>query len=447
MTNPLNSELHLPCGAVLKNRLAKAAMTEGLADVQDNATEAHENLYRTWANGGSGLLLTGNVMIDRRYLERPGNVVLEDKQGFEQLKRWASAGTENGTHLWMQISHPGRQCSKIVSMHPVSASDVQLQLAGNFAKPRALIEEEIQQAIAGYVRTATIAKEAGFTGVQVHAAHGYLISQFLSPVTNHRTDGWGGSLENRARFLLAVVRGVRNAVGPEFPVSVKLNSADFQKGGFTLEESAQVAEWLGEEKVDLLELSGGTYEQMRLFGHDDPESQEAKAKETIVKGSNVRESTRQREAYFLKYAKAIQQAAKIPLMVTGGFRSRETMTEALAAGELDMIGLGRPLCADPDIPQQLLDNKISQVPSYESKLMLGNGWLGPSSKIPLIKIINVQGEMGWFYRQIIQHSLLKAPVKHWGVLRSFATHLTREYKIAIQRKGEQKKREQRRITT
>jgi len=344
MTISLQSELILPCGATLLNRLGKSAMTEGLADVNDHATEGHVNLYRAWSNGGTGLHITGNVMVDHRYLERPGNVVVEDKSGFEQLQQWARAGTEGGNHLWAQISHPGRQYARISTTRPLSPSDVQLKMLGSFAKPKPMNSEDIEDAINRYVNTASIMQEAGFTGVQFHGAHGYLISQFLSPVTNQRSDEWGGSLENRARFLLTIVRKGREMLGADYPISVKLNSADFQKGGFTLEESAQVAKWLSEEKIDLLEISGGTYEQIKLLGHTGDEADI----ENPEVDKNVRESTRQREAYFLTYAKTIQDAIDIPLMVTGGFRSRETMREAVMSGELDIVGLARPLCVDPE---------------------------------------------------------------------------------------------------
>ena len=433
----LHSKLHLPCGAIIKNRLAKTAMTEGLSDIEDNATEGHVNLYRTWAKGGSGLLITGNVMVDRRYLERPGNVVIEDRRGFSQLQNWAKAGTEDKTHLWMQISHPGRQCSRIVSTQPLSPSDVQLHLMGNFAKPRAMREEEIEQVIAGYARTALIAKESGFTGVQIHAAHGYLISQFLSPVTNKRIDQWGGSLENRARFLLRTIRLVRTAVGADFPVAVKLNSADFQKGGFNLNDCAQVAKWLVQEGIDLLEISGGTYEQIRLLGH--------RGKRAQAEDPNVGVSTDQREAYFLSYAKIIQASLensvqKVPLMVTGGFRSRLTMVDALKDGELDMIGLGRPLCVDTKTSSLLISGQISCASAYEVDLKLGKGWLGPESIIPLLRIINVQGEMAWFSQQILQLSRLQSPRKEKKFFKLCLEYLLREYRIAIRRKIFQKQK-------
>jgi 2,4-dienoyl-CoA reductase-like NADH-dependent reductase (Old Yellow Enzyme family) len=268
----LNQPFTLPCGVVVPNRLCKAAMTEGVANSKLQATQRHATLYKRWAEGGAGILITGNVLIDRNILERPGNVSIDpapefgEPEGMDALRAWAKAGTSNGNHLWMQISHAGRQSPRYVTTQPVGPSAVQLELLGNYAPPRALREDEILDLIQRFARVARIAKDAGFTGVQVHGAHGYLLSSFLSPVTNQRSDQWGGSLENRARFLLEAVRAVRKSVGPNFPVAVKLNSDDFRKGGFSNEECLQVVKWLNEEKIDLLEISGGTYEQPRLLG-------------------------------------------------------------------------------------------------------------------------------------------------------------------------------------
>ncbi|MEO1367152.1 MAG: NADH:flavin oxidoreductase, partial [Acidobacteriota bacterium] len=240
-TSPLAAPLELPCGVVLPNRLSKSAMTEGLADVSGAPNERHGVLYRRWSEGGAGLLITGNIMVDWRYLERPGNVVVEDGAHAEALSRWARQGTVGGNHLWVQINHPGRQCTRLSNGRPVAPSAVQLKLGGFFARPRPLDDAEIVSIIDRYARTAAEVQATGFTGVQVHAAHGYLASQFLSPRTNRRTDRWGGSLENRARFLLEAVRAVRAAVGEDYPVGVKLNSADVQRGGFDLEDAAAVA--------------------------------------------------------------------------------------------------------------------------------------------------------------------------------------------------------------
>jgi 2,4-dienoyl-CoA reductase-like NADH-dependent reductase (Old Yellow Enzyme family) len=422
----LAAPLDLPCGAVLPNRIAKAAMTEGLADEEDRATERHVRLYRRWSEGGAGLLLTGNVMVDRRYLERPGNVVVDGNGGLDRLRDWAAAGTAGGNHLWMQISHPGRQCTRASSRRPLSPSDVQLELAGLFARPRPMTEADITDAIARYARVAAVARETGFTGVQVHGAHGYLISQFLSPVTNRRTDAWGGSLENRARFLLEVVAATRAAVGPDFPVAVKLNSADFQKGGFTLEECTEVAHWLAQAGVDLLEISGGTYEQPRMFEHDGMEESADRPQ---------RESTRRREAYFLEYASAIQARARLPLMVTGGFRSRAAMVEALAAGETDVIGIARPLCVMPDLPRRLIEGEIEAAESYERRLRFGPGrLLGPTSPLKLFKLFNVQGEVAWFYRQILKLADGAEPDEGLSLRRALFAHYATELGVARRRK-------------
>lgn len=399
----LKQPFTLPCGVVVPNRLCKAAMTEGVANSKLQATQRHATLYKRWAEGGAGILITGNVLIDRNILERPGNVSIDpapehgEPDGMDALRTWAKAGTSNGNHLWMQISHAGRQSPRYVTNQPVGPSAVQLELLGNYAPPRALREDEILDLIQRFARVARIAKEAGFTGVQVHGAHGYLLSSFLSPVTNQRTDQWGGSLENRARFLLQAVRAVRQAVGPAFPVAVKLNSDDFRKGGFSNEECLQVVKWLNDEKIDLLEISGGTYEQPRLLGHT------GAADSVKDEQPAQRESTKKREAYFLNYARAIREVATMPLMVTGGFRSREAMEEALSDGVCDVIGLGRPLCTHPDTPKQLMNGKIDRAASFENMLKLADkGIFSPASPVLPLKLINVLGAQAWYYQQIFR---------------------------------------------
>ena len=426
MLRPMDSlqqPLTLPCGAVLENRIAKGAMTEGLADANDNATERHETLYGRWSDGGAAMLLTGNVMVDRRYLERPGNVVIDGNGGEEALRRWASAGTRAGNHLWMQISHPGRQCTRMSSGHPVSPSSEKLQgMMGLAAPPRALEAWEIEEIIGRFAHVAKTAKETGFTGVQIHGAHGYLASQFLSPRSNKRTDEWGGSLENRARFLQEIYKAVREAVGAEFPVAVKLNSADFQKRGFSKEESAQVAAWLAELGLDLIEISGGTYEQMAMFS-DKGESDEKKA-----------ESTRRREAYFLEYARDMRAAIKdMPLMITGGFRTPELMREVVASGEVDVVGIGRPFCVEPDLPRTILEGSNEALPTPENRLRLGPGLLGRTSGIHSVRTLNGQAEVAWFYRQIIELSEGREPIQSLGAWSAMLGHFAREANIVRRR--------------
>lgn len=389
------SPLTLPCGVTLKNRLSKAAMTEGLADERNRATARHVTLYRRWAEGGAGMLLTGNVQVDRRYLERGGNIVIDGPQQpaeLSALQAMAEAGTTDNTELWMQISHAGRQTPALIASEPVGPSDVGLALpGGRFGKPRALSDIEIRDVIDRFAFAAGVAKQTGFTGVQVHGAHGYLLSEFLSPRVNLREDRWGGSLENRARLLLDCVRAVRAEVGADFAVAVKLNSADFQKGGFSFDDCLRVIELLNGEGLDLLEISGGNYEQPKLLGIGglEPAFEE-----------KVQESTRAREAYFFDYAVAASKVAKMPLMVTGGFRSTAGMNEALAGGDVDMIGLGRPLCTDPDFPAKILAGELEVGPDVEKDLAIGPGFLGPNSRIAAIKAVNAFARIGWYYEQI-----------------------------------------------
>lgn len=395
MPADLSQPLKLPCGATLSNRLAKAAMTEGLADVFNRATERHVRLYRRWSEGGAGLLLTGNVQVDRTHLERPGNVVIDNNGGFDELRAYAKAGTSNGNHLWMQINQPGRQTPIDVNPHPFAPSAVPLHLpGGHFGEPVPMTEAQILDVIRRFAHVATVARETGFTGVQIHAAHGYLMSQFLSPLSNTRTDAWGGSLENRARVLLEIIRATRKAVGADFPVSVKLNSADFQKGGFTEEESMQVVRWLNDASVDLLEISGGNYEQMNMIGR--AEDQDAPA------ASKKAESTRRREAYFLEYAAKLRPLVTVPLMITGGFRSRTLMAAALAAGELDLVGIARPLCADPELCKGLLDGSVEDAPAPERVLTLDRAALGMEVDDATFRIIEANAMVSWYYIQLLR---------------------------------------------
>ena len=390
----LANTLTLPCGAVTPNRIAKAAMTEGLATPAGLPTPELERLYGLWSDGGAGMLLSGNIQVDRDHLERPGNVIIDSPPSPEMqsaLARWAAAATRNGNHFWAQISHAGRQTQKNINPHPKAPSAVKLGLpGGQFGQPVALTIDEIEDIVRRFGVCAAAVKKAGFTGVQVHAAHGYLLSQFLSPRSNQRTDSYGGSLENRARALLDCVAAVRKAVGTGFPVAVKLNSADFQKGGFAFSESLQLAEWLQAAGVDLIEISGGTYEQPKLLGIAGIEDEEPQA---------VAQSTQLREAYFVDFALAMQAKVTIPLMVTGGFRQRAAMEQALASGSADLIGLGRPMCVLTDAPNQLLAG-LTELPRYENNLSLFPRWLSFLGNLKALRAIAGFATQYWYYSQI-----------------------------------------------
>ena len=361
MSNIINESFVLPCGQVIKNRICKAAMTERIAKGNNLAHQGHVNLYERWADGDIGILLTGNVQVDHRNLEGPANVVIDSnnyKEQLDDLKAWSAAGTKNNTQLWMQISHAGRQTPGEINSSPLAPSNIRLKIPGkNYGTPTPMTEEDIIDVIDRFVFTAKIARETGFTGVQFHSAHGYLLSEFLSPDINNRTDAWGGSIENRARIHLEIIKKCREEVGKDFPISVKLNSADFQKGGFTPSESIKVAQMLENEGVDIIEISGGTYEQPKLIGVDDlsinPQRSEIRKESTIA-----------REAYFLEYAQDIRKAVSLPLMVTGGFRTKEGIEDALESNICQIVGIGRPLCADPYCVKKMIACEIEELPSF-----------------------------------------------------------------------------------
>ncbi len=413
----IDTPLQLPCGAVLGNRLCKAALTEGLADAHNRATDRHERIYRQWSEGGAGLVITGNVQVDRAHLERPGNVAIDDNDGLEALKRYAAAGTSCGNHLWMQINHPGRQTPEALNPNPLAPSAIRLDVpGGGFGQPRAATGAEIRALIARFAHVASVARDTGFTGVQIHAAHGYLISQFLSPIANRRDDEWGGSLENRARFLLETVRAVRAAIGSDFPVAVKLNSADFQRGGFTNDEARQVTAWLGELDIDLLELSGGTYEQLVMIGAGREAGSE----------TQIRDSTRAREAYFLETAALLRPAATMPFMVTGGFRTIAGMRQALASGATDLIGLGRPMCVQPDLPRRLLTGETAEGPIWEHRLHMAADALDPATDPALAQQIETWGKQGWFCLQLLRLGEGLEPDVDLSVFQAFNDYMSNE---------------------
>ncbi|MEU8774350.1 NADH:flavin oxidoreductase/NADH oxidase family protein [Streptomyces sp. NPDC048606] len=333
----LFTPLDLPGGSTLPNRLAKAAMEESLAAQPGQLPDARvERLYARWARGGCGLIVTGNVMVDRRALTAPGTIVLDADSPLEPFRRWARAAASGGGRVWMQINHPGRQVGSDMPGTAWAPSDVAISLGRHtkrFARPTAMTEDDIAQTVARFAVTARRAEEAGFHGVQVHAAHGYLLSQFLSPLVNRRTDRWGGTPENRVRLLTEIVTAVREAVSPGFALGVKLNAADFQRGGFDIEDAQQVIKVLGDLGVDLVELSGGTVESPASLGR------------------TTDRRTLEREAYFLSLAESLPASATVPLMLTGGIARRATAERVLERG-FAVVGMASALALRPDLPER-----------------------------------------------------------------------------------------------
>lgn len=341
----LQQSFTLPCGVTIPNRIVKSAMSENNAAVGGRPSDEIIELYKTWGEGETGILISGNVMMTSKALGEEGNVIVEDERYLPELKRWADVAQQHGSHLWMQINHPGRQAPKF-NKEVVSPSDVALPMPGMeklFTKPRPLTEAEIWELIEGFGTTALMAKKAGWKGVQIHGAHGYLVSQFLSPRTNLRTDQWGGTLENRARFAIEVYRNMRAKVGAGFPIGIKINSADFQRGAFTEEESLEVIQMLAAEGMDMIEVSGGTYERAAMMGR------------------SKKQSTREREAYFAEFIVRARAVTDTPLLLTGGFRTLDVMAKAIDNEELDFVGLARPFAIFPYLTKELFEGKRTKV--------------------------------------------------------------------------------------
>lgn len=343
ITETLGAAYTMPCGATVRNRFLKSAMSEVLARTDGLPNDRHKKLYSAFAEGGIGVSVSGNVMVDSTALGEPGNVVMEDQRVVSALSAVASAATVDGAHFWTQINHPGKQSPVFLSSEPVAPSAIPFrsELKKVFRTPRALRDEEIKGLVRRFGQVAGWSKQAGCTGVQIHGAHGYLVNQFMSPLHNQRTDLWGGSLDNRMRFAVEIYRSMRSAVGTQFPVSIKLNSADFQKGGFSEEDALVVVKTLAEEGVDLIEISGGNYESPAMMGA-------------------AKRSTKEREAYFLAFAEKVRRVSSVPLCVTGGFLTPEGMASAISSGATDLIGLARALAIDPKLPSKIMDGEAAR---------------------------------------------------------------------------------------
>lgn len=358
----LETPLTLPSGLTLKNRLAKASMSEHLADAEGNPGEALNRLYERFAQGGSGYLLSGNVMVDRRHLEGAGNVVLDENSDLKKFEAWARAGKQNGAAFLLQISHPGRQTPMFIQLRPLAPSPgkaVKVMMA--FAPAVELKEAQIEGILDRFALTASLAEKAGFDGIQLHGAHGYLISQFLSATINQRRDKWGGALAGRARFLLEAVRRVREKTGKGFTLMVKLNVGDLARGNDT-GDLTTLGHWLKEAGVDLVEVSSGDYEKPALYG--------------------VGAST-DSKGYFAQEAMALSKTCGLAVMLTGGVRSVAGMEAALESGAASVIGLARPMAVDPDLPSKIMAGKAQSLTapapafSIESlKILSETSWYG-----------------------------------------------------------------------
>lgn len=315
--------LKLPCGVTLKNRIAKSAMSDSLGDGTGHPTAEQIRLYQRWAAGGLAVSIIGEVQGTAGFAEKPGNLVLNETSDLDRFRELAQRGGENDTELWLQLGHAGT-----LAYAPTSTPKGPSALDLPGLRCAELTIEEIQQLPSEFARTARLARQAGFGGVQVHAAHGFLLSQFLSPLFNKRSDEYGGSIANRARLLLETIEATRAAVGPNFPIAVKLNSSDQLEGGFDTEDALKVVEALDRSSADLIDISGGTY----------------------FPGARSASDGAGRGPYFIEFAKRARLVTTKPLMQTGGFKTRTQAEDAVASGAVDIVGLARALVLEPSLP-------------------------------------------------------------------------------------------------
>ncbi|MEM9267648.1 MAG: NADH:flavin oxidoreductase/NADH oxidase family protein [Pseudomonadota bacterium] len=325
----LASPLRLPCGAVLKNRIAKSAMSDALGDGRGNPTQSQIDLYRIWAKGGLALSIIGEVQGDPLAAEKPGNLVLRKGADVGRFQQLAQAGANNGAQLWLQLGHAGA-----MALPPISLPRGPSALEMDGLSCRALSAREIAQLPSEFARTARLAQELGFGGVQLHAAHGFLLSQFLSPLFNKREDRYGGSIKNRLRLILEVLAEVRAQVGPSFPIGIKLNATDQLHGGLTEEDALRVVQALEATSIDLIDISGGTY----------------------FPGAASASDATGNGPYFLNFARRARSLTSKPIMLTGGFKTHQQVLDALSAG-IDVVGLARALVLDPTLPNAWLNGE------------------------------------------------------------------------------------------
>lgn len=328
--------IKLPCGAVIKNRLIKSAMSDSLGDGKGNPTHAQARLYERWALGGIGLSIIGEVQTDPRYPERPGNLILNQDSDMAALKAFTSRAVSNGMHLWPQLGHAGG-----LSYYPIGMPKGPSSISVDDFQCENMTPEDIARLPSNFALAATIAKATGFTGVQIHAAHGFLLSQFLSPLFNKRSDAYGGSIKNRCRIIVEVINAVRGAVGCDFPVGIKINSSDQLEGGLTQQDALAAIRLLDKTSVDLIEISGGSY----------------------FPGAPSSSEGTSGGPYFTEFAAQARTVTNKPLVVTGGFKKYDQASKALQSGVADFIGLGRALILKPDLPNQWLTGKKTN-PSF-----------------------------------------------------------------------------------
>ncbi|KAL7916889.1 NADH:flavin oxidoreductase/NADH oxidase [Trichoderma velutinum] len=397
--------IKLRCGLTLPNRLVKASMSEELAD-KNHQPDGQQMLalYKGWAQGGWGMVFTGNVHVDATHVVSPHDIAIDESIPREKTlaiwKKWSDACCANGTKAIVQINHPGRQTPFAKGIAP---SAIPLDLGTGiipwlvntivFGTPRAMTRMDIDDTIKKFANAAQLASEAGFAGVEIHAAHGYLLAQFLSERCNERMDEYGGSAVARAKVVIDIIKAIRATVPSSFCIGVKLNSADHQPNTDNGEEILEQVGAIIDAGVDFLEISGGTWENP-VFN-------------TGIEKAQTKASTLAREAFFIEFASTVRSKySQVPLMVTGGFRSRDGMEAAIADGSCDLIGMARPSALNPSLPHQILLNPT--VPNKKAIASAPKIEASSFSKFLGIKALGVGPEMSWYTKHLAQIGATKS---------------------------------------
>ncbi|KAJ5812389.1 hypothetical protein N7474_008690 [Penicillium riverlandense] len=406
MGSDIKEPLKLPCGLVLPNRLVKAAMAEGLADKGHSPGTRVSRVYGEWAKGGWGALLTGNVQVDVRHLGGYGDLVTreyreDERQSLDAWKKYADTCQQHGTPAIAQICHPGRQSPRGAGERglfrkPIAPSEVPLHIGSGlaatvvrdivFGVPKAMSHADIDHVISQFVNCARILAQCGFSGIEIHAAHGYLLSQFLSPRSNARQDDYGGSAERRARIILEIIHQIRSVVPASFCVGIKLNSADHNASHF--EDIMTQIQLFNDAGVDFLEISGGSYEDPTMMGRGlRDETSNAKS-----------QYTESREAFFLDFAAETRKRfPNLILLLTGGFRTRKGINAALKGGVCDLVGIGRPAVLCPDFPRLIMDDTYSD---HEAGVVFPKVPIPFLARLLRIKMLGGGAETQYFRAQI-----------------------------------------------
>ncbi|KAF4963990.1 hypothetical protein FSARC_8040 [Fusarium sarcochroum] len=355
--------LTLRCGLKLPNRLVKASMSENIPTAQTLPDARIRSIYRHWAKGGWGMLITGNVQVDDRYLGTSTDLAIDSSLSDDTITNswsaWAQECSQKGTPAIMQLNHPGRQCPIGAGRHGLLAKNIAPSAIGldmgqglmasavsklAFGVPREVDEQEIEMIIEKFARAASLAVKAGFAGVEIHASHGYLLDQFLSNKINLRKDSYGGNAIGRAKLATDIIRAVRKAQPVECCIGVLVSAVESQEDESALEDRMEQIDAMISAGVDYVHVSGGTFEKPAMF-----------LGASLGQGED---KNGRMEPYFKSFSRIVKSRfPELPVIVTGGFRDRASIEAALASGESNMIGLARPAAVDPHLPASIILNQ------------------------------------------------------------------------------------------